>query len=114
MLPIGYYVGVRHYTVGQKVDIIGKTKGKGTMGAMKRWGFKGGPASHGTTKAHRTLGSTGSTDTGKVWKGKKMPGKHGNKTRKIKNLLIHKIDSDRSLIYVRGCVQGMPDGCLKI
>lgn len=49
MLPVGYMIGVRHFTVGQYVDITAKTKGKGFMGVVKAWGFKGQSASHGTS-----------------------------------------------------------------
>jgi len=74
---------------------------------MKRWGFAGGPASHGTTKAHRTPGSIGACqDPGKVWKGKKMPGHMGCQIREVKSVWIYKVDPSRNLIYVRGQVPG--------
>ena len=59
---------------------------------MKRWGFKGQPASHGNTKAHRRPGSIGGrTDPGKVWKGKKMPGHMGAETKTVKNVWLYKV-----------------------
>ena len=64
--------------------------GKGFQGAMKRWGFKGLKASHGTSVSHRSLGSTGNRhDPGKVWKGKKMAGRMGGKTRTVQNIKVH-------------------------
>jgi len=74
---------------------------------MKRWGFKGMPASHGVSKSHRALGSTGQCqDPGKVFKGKKMAGRMGNKRVTKQNLRIVKIDRGRNLLYVRGSVAG--------
>ena len=75
-LPIGYMIGTRHFTVGQYVDVKGKSKGKGFQGAMKRWGFRGLPASHGHSLSHRSHGSTGQCqEPGRVFKGKKMAGR---------------------------------------
>nr|KJB28849.1 hypothetical protein B456_005G072600 [Gossypium raimondii] len=76
-------------------------------GAMKRWGFKGMPASHGASLSHRSPGSTGQRDApGKVFKGKKMPGRMGAKTRTVKNVWVYKIDPARNLMWVRGQVPG--------
>ena len=97
------------------MDIIGRTKGKGFMGAMKRWNFKGQPASHGTSLAHRSLGGMGGCqDPGRVFKGKRMAGRGGNKNRVNECLELVKIDYARSLLFVRGSVNGMPGKLLKI
>ncbi|CAI9292033.1 hypothetical protein Lser_V15G31433 [Lactuca serriola] len=107
LLPIGTQIGVRHFVPGQYVDVTGITKGKGFQGAMKRWGFKGGPASHGASLSHRSPGSTGQRDApGKVFKGKKMPGRMGGKQRTVKNVWVYKIDPARNLMWVRGQVPG--------
>ncbi|XWS53438.1 hypothetical protein CRYUN_Cryun10bG0001500 [Craigia yunnanensis] len=67
LLPVGTSIGVRHFVPGQYVDVTGISRGKGFQGGMKRWGFKGMPASHGTSLAHRSIGSTGQRDApGKV------------------------------------------------
>ncbi|XP_020274208.1 50S ribosomal protein L3-2, chloroplastic-like isoform X3 [Asparagus officinalis] len=67
LLPVGTPITVRHFVPGQHVDVIGITRGKGFQGGMKRWGFKGMPASHGTSLTHRNIGSTGQRDApGKV------------------------------------------------
>ncbi|KAI3821455.1 hypothetical protein L1987_09023 [Smallanthus sonchifolius] len=107
LLPIGTQISVRHFVPGQYVDVTGITKGKGFQGAMKRWGFSGGPATHGASLSHRSLGSTGQRDApGKVFKGKKMPGRMGGKQRTVKNVWVYKIDPARNLMWVRGQVPG--------
>uniref|UniRef100_A0A0D6R5V0 Large ribosomal subunit protein uL3m n=1 Tax=Araucaria cunninghamii TaxID=56994 RepID=A0A0D6R5V0_ARACU len=110
LLPVGTPITVRHFVPGQHVDVIGLTKGKGFQGVMKRWGFAGGPASHGASLSHRSLGSTGGRqDPGKVFKGKKMPGHMGHEQRTIKNIWVYKIDPARNLMWVKGQVPG-PQG----
>ena len=70
----------------------GTTIGKGFQGVMKRWGFAGQPASHGNSKAHRAAGSIGACqDPGKVWPGKKMPGRMGGKTRTLSCAYVYKV-----------------------
>ena len=76
LLPFGSSIHARHFVPDQNVDVAGVSKGKGFQGAMKRHGFAGMPASHGVSKSHRALGSTGNCqDPGKVFKGKKMAGR---------------------------------------
>ncbi|KAL3617147.1 60S ribosomal protein L3B [Castilleja foliolosa] len=107
LLPVGTPIGVRHFVPGQYVDITGITKGKGFQGGMKRWGFKGMPASHGASLSHRSIGSTGQRDApGKVFKGKKMPGHMGVEQRTVKNVWVYKIDPARNLLWVKGQVPG--------
>ncbi|PSR97844.1 50S ribosomal protein like [Actinidia chinensis var. chinensis] len=107
LLPLGTLIGVRHFVPGQYVDIAGITRGKGFQGGMKRWGMKGMPASHGASLSHRSIGSTGQRDApGKVFKGKKMPGRMGGKQRTVKNVWVYKIDPARNLMWVRGQVPG--------
>ncbi len=93
----------------EKVDVTGTSKGKGFAGVVKRWGFRGGPATHGSTK-HRTLGSIGAgTDPGRVLKGKKMAGRMGGVKTTVKNIKIFKVDKGNNLIIVKGAVPG-PNG----
>jgi len=106
-LPVGYMIGVRHFNVGQYIDVKAKSKGQGFTGVMKRWNFDGQPASHGCSVSHRMPGSTGQRqDPGRVFKGKKMAGRLGNENITVRKLQIYKIDFDRSLIYVKGSVPG--------
>lgn len=103
---VGDVITVSIFSDGEKVDISGKSKGKGFAGAMKRWNFKGGEASHGS-KFHRELGSVGQhTDPAKIWKGKKMPGRYGNESITTKNLEVIVVDEEKGLIAVNGSVPG--------
>ena len=78
-LPVGYMLSPLHFKIGQRVDVKGVSKGKGTQGVMRRWNFSGQPASHGNSKAHRAAGSIGMAEyPGKIFKGKKMAGRMGN------------------------------------
>lgn len=92
---------------GDKVTVIGISKGKGFAGAMKRHGFSGGPKTHGQSDRERAPGSIGSTTTpGRVLKGKKMAGRMGNTRVTVKNLTVCRIDSEKNLLYVCGAVPG--------
>jgi large subunit ribosomal protein L3 len=99
----------------QAVDVIGTSKGRGTTGAMKRWGFHGLPASHGVKRHHRAPGSVGSLasnrGSGRPKKGKHMPGRYGATRVTSRNLRVVRIDGDNNLILVRGAVPG-PNGGL--
>ena len=115
MLPVGTTLGASHFVAGQHVDVQGFTIGKGFQGPMKRWGFAGLPASHGTTKKHRAHGSIGnSQDPGRVWKGKKMAGRMGNRKRTVQNVFVYKVDPERNLLYVKGQVPGKAGLFLKV
>ena len=105
-IKLGQSITVDVFADVKQVDVIGMTKGKGFAGVMKRWNFKGGAATHGSTR-HRPPGSISSnTDPGRVIRGKKMCGRLGAERVTIKNIDIVKIDKDRNLLYVRGAVPG--------
>ncbi|KAF3341490.1 50S ribosomal protein L3-2 [Carex littledalei] len=110
LLPVGTPISVRHFLPGQYVDITAVSRGKGFQGGMKRWGFSGMPASHGASLSHRSIGSTGQRDApGKVFKGKKMPGRMGGGQITVKNVWVYKIEPARNLMWVKGQVPG-PEG----
>ncbi|CEG41079.1 50s ribosomal protein l3 [Plasmopara halstedii] len=93
LLPLGTTLSALHFSAGQYVDVCGISKGKGFQGVMKLHNFAGQPASHGNSKTQRHMGSTGQCqDPGKVFKGKKMPGRMGGKRVTRDNLWIAKID----------------------
>jgi large subunit ribosomal protein L3 len=93
--------------VGDKVNVTGTTKGRGFAGAMKRWGFKGGPKTHGQSDRARAVGSIGQgTDPGRVHKGKKMPGHYGNVRFTVKNLQVIHIDEAENLLWIAGAIPG--------
>mmetsp|Transcript_23527 Transcript_23527/g.55749 ORF Transcript_23527/g.55749 Transcript_23527/m.55749 type:complete len:429 (+) Transcript_23527:265-1551(+) len=115
LLPLHSVINARHFVPGQNIDVSGISKGKGFQGAMKRHGFRGMPASHGTSLSHRSLGSTGQCqDPGKVFKGKKMAGRMGTDRVTAQNLQILKIDRGRNLIYVKGHVPGQKGNFVEI
>ncbi len=98
----------------EKVDVTGTSKGRGFAGVVKRWGFSGGPATHGCT-THRGPGSIGAgTDPGRVFKGKKMAGRMGGVRTTVRNLDVVKIDKSRNLLVVRGAIPGPNGGYILI
>lgn len=104
---VGTEIKVDHFQPGQMVDISGLSKGRGMQGAMYRWNFGGGRASHGNSLSHRVLGGTGSRqDPGKVFKGKKMAGHMGVENITIQNLEVVKVDVENGLLLVKGSVPG--------
>ena len=109
---LGQEVDASVFEDGQVVDVTGKTKGKGFAGVMKRHGFGGMGASHGTHRTHRTPGAIGGCATpGRVFKGKRMAGRMGNVRKTVQNLTVHSVDSEKGLILVKGAVPG-PNGGL--
>ena len=99
-------VKVDVFAVGDTVKVTGTSKGRGFQGVVKRYGFGGGPNTHGNTK-HRRPGSIGpGTDPSRVIKGKKMPGHYGDARHTQTHLRVEKIDAERNLIYIRGSVAG--------
>lgn len=98
------------FAPGDIVDITGVSIGKGFQGVIKRWGFKGGRASHGST-FHRAPGSIGCSATpSRVFKNKKMPGQLGNETVTVQNLTVIRVDSADNLILVKGAIPGSKNG----
>ena len=99
------------FTEGDKVKIIGTSKGKGFQGAVKRWGFTGRNATHGMKHEQRTLGSTGSSIPARVIKGRRMPGRMGQDRVTIDNLKIVMVDKENNLLALKGALPG-PKGAL--
>jgi len=101
-----------HYRVGDYVDVQAKTIGHGFQGVVKRWGMKGGPASHGATKWHRRVGNIGGgRGKGKVFKGRKMPGHMGMEWRTLNGLKIWRINTKYNILYVHGQAVPGPTHC---
>jgi len=108
---VGATVTVDGFDKGGRVKVTGVTKGRGFQGVMKRYGFAGGPASHGATRIHRAPGSIGAgTNPSRVIKGKRMPGHMGHEQQTVRNLLVARVDAERNLLYVRGAVPGPVNG----
>ena len=111
----GEQVTVSLFIIGEKVDVIGTSKGKGFQGGVKRYHFRGGPRTHGASDRERAPGSRGSTTTpGRVYKGSRGPGHMGDDRVTAQNLRIEFIDPERNLLGVRGAVPGARGGLLLI
>src|SRR6202043_1102914 len=95
---------------GEKIDVVGTSKGKGFAGVMKRHGFKGLSSSHGTQRKHRSPGSIGACATpGRVFKGVRMAGRMGGGRPPVQSLTVHAVDAERGLLLIKGAVPG-PSG----
>jgi large subunit ribosomal protein L3 len=111
---LGQQITVGIFAEGEQVKVTGTTKGRGFQGVVKRWGFGGGPNTHGNTK-HRRPGSIGpGTDPSRVIKGKKMPGHYGFEQHTQTHLRVEKIDAERNLIYIRGAIAGPTNGIVLV
>jgi large subunit ribosomal protein L3 len=116
----GYSIGAEItvggvFTDGAMVDVSGTTKGKGTAGVMKRHGFHGLGAGHGTQRKHRAPGSIGACATpGRVFKGLKMAGRMGHETQTTQSLTVHKVDAERGLLLIKGAIPGPKGGLVLV
>jgi large subunit ribosomal protein L3 len=109
VLESGTVIGAERFEAGAWVDVIGVTKGKGFSGVMKRYNFKGQPASHGSMM-HRRTGSIGCRLTpGLVWKNQKMPGRHGFDQRTVQNLKVIQSRPEDGVLLISGAIPG-PNG----
>ena len=114
-LKEGEQVTVSLFSVGEKVDVIGTSKGKGFQGGVKRYHFRGGPRTHGASDRERAPGSRSSTTTpGRVYKGARGPGHMGDDRVTAQNLRVVFVDPERNLLGVRGAVPGARGGLLLI
>ncbi|MDN5754337.1 MAG: 50S ribosomal protein L3 [Micrococcaceae bacterium] len=104
---LGQELAVDVFESGQKVDVMGTSKGKGFAGVMKRHGFGGANASHGAHKNHRKPGSIGGASTpGRVFQGQRMAGRMGNERVTTMNLTVHGVDAEKNLLLIKGAVPG--------
>src|SRR5512147_1941806 len=112
---VGDKVTVDTFTLGERVDVIGTSKGKGFAGVVKRHHFNGQPKTHGASDRTRAPGSSGSTTTpGRVKKGTRMGGHMGSERVTVQNLEVVEVDADQNLLAVRGSVPGAKGGILLI
>lgn len=111
---IGTEIDVNIFSQGEKVDVIGVSKGKGFQGTIKRWNGHRGPMSHGS-KFHRSVGSMGaSSDPSRTFKNKKMPGRMGGRRCTVQNLEIVKIIPEKNVILIKGCIPGPNKSIIQI
>jgi large subunit ribosomal protein L3 len=112
---VGQELTVEVFNDAKAVDVTGTTKGRGTAGVMVRHNFKGQRATHGVKKVHRHGGGTSmNTFPARVFKGKRMAGRHGNERVTARNLKVVRVDKDNNLLLVRGAVPGANGGYVVI
>ncbi|MCD7774312.1 MAG: 50S ribosomal protein L3 [Clostridiales bacterium] len=112
---VGSVVKAEVFAVGDKVDVVGTSKGKGTAGAIKRWNFSRLKESHGTGPVARHAGSLGAcSDPSRVYKGKKLAGHLGSERVTVQNLDIVKVDTENDLIAIKGAIPGPKGGYVVI
>ena len=103
------------FEIGDHVDVVGFSKGRGFAGVVKRYGFRGGPKTHGQSDRQRAPGSAGAgTSPGRVFKGKRMPGRMGGVRVSAQDLRVELVDAERNLLAVRGSVPGAKGGLVMI
>lgn len=111
---VGSEIKADIFSVGDRVDVIGTSKGKGFAGVVKRYNANRGPMAHGS-KYHRRPGSMGaSSDPSRTFKGKKLPGHMGNERVTIQNLEVVKVDPEKNLLLIKGSVPGVKGSLLMI
>ncbi|HEV2281879.1 MAG TPA: 50S ribosomal protein L3, partial [bacterium] len=103
---IGQAVRADAFSEGARVDVTGVSKGKGFAGAMKRHNFGGQRATHGVSLMHRAIGSIGSSNIARVWKGKRMPGRLGGERSTVKGLRVVSVDLERNVLLIHGALPG--------
>jgi large subunit ribosomal protein L3 len=114
-LKLGSTLPVTAFEVGQLVDVTGTTKGRGFTGVIKRHHFSSNRASHGNSRSHNTPGSIGmAQDPGRVFPGKRMAGQYGNVSRTTQLLKVVRVDTERGLLLIKGCVPGADGGHIVI
>jgi large subunit ribosomal protein L3 len=112
---LGQEVTAETFEAGQLIDVTARSKGKGFAGVMKRHGFRGLGASHGTQRKHRAPGSIGGCATpGRVFKGLRMAGRMGGERTTAPNLTLHAVDADRGLLLIKGAVPGPSGGLVLV
>jgi large subunit ribosomal protein L3 len=114
-VSVGDRVDASILNPGERVDVVGVSKGKGFAGVMKRHNFRGGPKTHGQSDRWRAPGSIGSgTTPGRVFKGTRMAGHMGNERVTVQNLQVVRIDPERNLVALRGAIPGPRGGLIMI
>jgi large subunit ribosomal protein L3 len=112
---VGQEIKADVFEVGEPIKVIGTSKGKGFSGVVRRWGFRGGPKTHGQSDRHRAPGSIGAgTSPGRVWPGTKMAGHYGVDRVTVKGLKIVATDHEKNVVLVRGPIPGANNGIVRI
>lgn len=110
---VGQEIKADIFAEGEKVDVVGTSKGHGFSGGIKRHGFHRGPMAHGS-KYHRRPGSLGAKGPARVYKGRKLPGQYGAVRKTVQNLDVVKVDSERNMLAIKGAIPGPRGGLVLI
>ncbi len=114
-LNVGDIIKADTFAEGDKIDVVGTSKGKGTAGVIKRWNFGRLKESHGTGPVHRHAGSLGACSSpSRVFKGKKLAGHLGNERVTVQNLAVVKVDAENNIIAIKGAIPGPKGGVVMI
>ena len=113
-LNVGDIIKADIFAAGEKVDVVGTSKGKGTAGVIKRWNFSRLKETHGTGPVHRHPGSLGVIDPARIFKGKRMAGHLGAERVTIQNLDVVKVDAENNLIAIKGAIPGPKKGIVMV
>ena len=113
-LNVGDIIKADIFAAGEKVDVVGTSKGKGTAGVIKRWNFSRLKESHGTGPVARHAGSLGVIDPARIFKGKKMAGHLGSERVTVQNLDVVKVDAENNLIAIKGAIPGPKKGIVMV
>lgn len=106
---------VEIFQEGERINVVGITKGRGFAGVVKRYGFRGNPGGHGTHESFRGPGSVGSAaHPSHTLKGKRLPGHYGVDRKMVRNLLVVRVDRDRHLLFVKGAIPGSRGGLIEV
>jgi large subunit ribosomal protein L3 len=114
-IEVGQKITTEIFEENSKIKVTGTSKGRGFSGGVRRYGFKGGPKTHGQSDRHRAVGSIGAgSSPGRVWPGTRMPGRYGNEKITVKGLSVAKIDNDNNILVINGSVPGPNGSTLRI
>ena len=113
-LNVGDIIKADIFAAGEKVDVVGTSKGKGTAGVIKRWNFSRLKETHGTGPVARHAGSLGVIDPARIFKGKRMAGHLGSERVTIQNLDVVKVDAENNLIAIKGAIPGPKKGIVMV
>lgn len=114
-IEVGQQISTEIFSEIKKVKVSGTSKGRGFAGGVRRYGFKGGPKTHGQSDRHRAVGSIGAgSSPGRVWPGTRMPGHFGNAKTTVKGLRLVKVDSTNNILLIKGAIPGFNGSTVRV
>ena len=114
-IEVGQEISTEIFSEIKKVKVSGTSKGRGFAGGVRRYGFKGGPKTHGQSDRHRAVGSIGAgSSPGRVWPGTRMHGHFGNAKTTVKGLRLVKVDSTNNILFIKGAIPGFNGSTVRV